>query len=198
MNDAWLEPEQTIQNKCRGRYHWESFGEMAEWCQTKCPVRCRYEKRYPFEDAYFVPGLGKLTKDQFEKLRTCTIAFTMIPDYDDSGREVHWYMTAYGHDGAVFVKGFKDGVLETTRNEIEAKHFYSDDEADKVLEYLRDTQHPWTIALQDFKGNESVSACVHYPNRYWNNNGNLQPSLMHKTVQEWNEEHEQQYKEKKI
>lgn len=111
MNDVWLEPKQILQNKCIGRHHWESFGEMCEWCQTKCPVRCRYEKRYPFEDAYFVPGLGKLTKDQFEKLRTCTIAFTMIPDYDDSGREVHWYFTAYGHDGAVFVKSFKDGVL---------------------------------------------------------------------------------------
>jgi hypothetical protein len=191
MNSVWLKPEQTLQNKCRGRHHWESFEEMAVWCRTKCPVQCRWDKRYPFEDAYFVPGLGKLTKDQFEKLQTCTIAFTMVPEHDINGHEEHWYLTAYGHNGAVFVKSFKDGVLETTRNAIEAKHFYSDDEADKVLEYLRDTQHPWTIALQDFEGNKSVCASVHYPNRNWNNNGNLQPSLMHKTVREWDEEHNQ-------
>lgn len=140
-----------------------------------------------------------MTKDQFEKLHTCTIAFTKTPNYNNSGYEVHWYFTAYGlDDDAVFVKSFEDGVLETTRNEIEAKHFYSDDEVDKALEYLRDTQHPWTIALQDFEGNKSVSAGVHYPNSYWSNNGNLQPSMMHKTVREWNEEHKQQYKEKKI
>ena len=114
----------------------------------------------------------------------------MIPDYDNSGRVLHSYFTAYGLHGAVFVKSFNDGVLETTRNEIEAKHFYSDDEADKVLEYIRDTQHPWTIALQDFKGDKSVAACVHYPNYHWGNNGNLQPALMHKTVREWYEEYE--------
>lgn len=191
MNDAWLKPERILKISCMGRHHWESFEEMVEWCQTKCPVQCRWDKRHPFEEVYIVPGLRKLTKDQFEKLQTCTIAFTMVPDHDINGHEVHWYMTAYGHNGAVFVKSFKDGVLETTRNAIEAKHFYSDDEANKVLEYLRDTQHPWTIALQDFEGNKSVSAGVHYPNGYWRNNGNLQPSLMHKTVREWDEEHEQ-------
>ena len=191
MNDVWLKPEQILQNKCRGRHNWESFREMTEWCQTKCPVQCRYDKRYPFEEVYIVPGLERLTKNQFEKLRTCTIAFTMVPEYDNSGREIHRYSTAYGYDDAVFVKSFKDGVLKTTRNEIEAKHFYSDNEADEILEYLRDIQHPWTIALRDFEGNESVSACVHYPNFHWNNNGNLQPALIHKTVQEWHKEHEQ-------
>lgn len=196
MNESWLKPQKEIRNGCWGRYHWKSFEDMVEWCQTKCPVRCRYDKRYPFEDSYFVPGLGELNRYQFDKLRTCTIAFTTIPDYDLEGREVHKYFTAYGHDGAVFVKNFKDDVLETTRNVIEAKHFYYDDEVDKVLEYLRDTQHPWTIALQEFNGNKSVSACVHYPNHHWNNNGNLQPSLMRKTMQEWKEEHEQQYKER--
>lgn len=185
MIKKWLEPVLTLQDKCRGRYRWESFEDMAEWCQTKCPVQCRYDKRYPFKKLYNLPGLGELTETQFEKLRTSTIAFTTIPEYDSSGNEVHRCITAYGLDGAVFVKSFKDGILETTRNEIEAKHFYSDEEADKVLEYLRDTQHPWTIALRDFEGYNSVSACVHYPNENWDNNGNLQPALINKTVLEW-------------
>lgn len=181
----WFKPVLTLQNKCRGRYRGKSIEEMVEWCQTKCPVQCRYYKRHPFEEVYIICGIGELTKSQFENFRTSTIAFTMIPEYNSDGNEVHRYFTAYGYNGAEFVKSFKDGVLETTRNKTEAKHFYSDDDADSVLEYLRDVKHPWTIALHNFKGNESVSACVHYPNYNWDDNGNLQPSLINKTVQEW-------------
>lgn len=186
----WLEPVLTLQDKCIGRYRGKSIEEMVEWCQTKCPVQCRYYKRYPFEEVYVICGIGELTKNQFKNFRTSIIAFTMIPEYDYNGNEKHSYFTAYGYNGAVFVKSFKEGVLETTQNETEAKHFYSDEEADKVLEYLRDVKHPWTIALHDFKGFESICACVHYPNYNWSNNGNLQPALIHKTVQEWCEDHE--------
>lgn len=187
MNVEWFKPVLTLQNKCRGRYRGKSIEEMVEWCQTKCPVHCSY-KGYPFEKSYVVCN-KTLTEPQFRNFRTSTIAFTMIPEYDSNGNEVHNYFTAYGYNGAVFVKDFKEGILETTRDKMEAKHFYLDDEADKVLEYLRDVKHPWTIALHDFKGYESVSACVHYPNYNWSNNGNLQPALIHKTVQEWCEEH---------
>jgi len=190
MNVEWLKPKLTLQNKCRGRYKWKSFKEMTEWCETKCPIQCRYDKRYPFEKFYIVRSIGRLTESQFKNFRTSTIAFTVIPEYNSNGDEVHSYFTAYGHDGAVFVKDFKDNILETTQDKMEAKHFYLDDEADKVLEYLRDVKHPWTIALHNFKGYESVSACVHYPNYNWSNNGNLQPALIHKTVQEWCKDHE--------
>lgn len=183
MNIEWTKPRLSLQDKCRGRHRWKSFEEMFEWCQTKCPIQCRYNKRYPFEKTYIVSD-KILTESQFKNFRTSTIAFTMIPEYDSNNNEVHNYFTAYGHRGAVFVKDFKDGILETTRDMKETKHFYSDDEADKVLEYLRDVKHPWTIALHNFKGYESVSACVHYPNYNWNNNGNLQPALINKTVQE--------------
>ena len=189
--DEWCEKEYYLLDKCRCRYGYTSVEDMYDFCMTKCILKehCGF-MRTPFVYKYYVPGLGPISEHAFEELKTCIVAFSTTPEYDSSGREYHSCGIIYNKVDTVFVKDFRDGNLVTTREINEAKHFTSDKECDDALEYVVNNKKPFTIVVVDYKGNKIVCECVHYPNRYWSINGNLQPSLMHKSVNEWHQEHD--------
>ena len=190
MKEEWCKKDYYLLDKCRCRYGYTSIEDMYGFCMNKCRLKehCGY-MRTPFVYKYYVPGLGPISEHAFEELRTCIIAVKIIPEYVN-GHPWRSCSIIYDTINTFFVKDFKDGNLITTRDMIEAKHFTSDKECDCVMEYIVNNKNPFTMVVAEYKGNKITSICVHYPNEYWSINGGLQPSLMHKSVNEWHQEHD--------
>ena len=187
IDKEWCEKVNYLKDMCRCRYAYTSVEDMYDFCMTKCRLkeRCGF-MRTPFVYKYNVPGLGLISEHGFEKLITCIVAFTDVPERDYR----HTYDIIFDKFNTFFVKDFKDGNLITTRNMIEAKHFTSDKECDDVMEYIVNNKNPFTMVVVEYKGNEISSECVHYPNKHWSINECLMPSLMNKSVKEWHKEHD--------
>lgn len=187
IGDEWCEKVNHLKDICRCRYSYTSVEDMYDFCMTKCRLkeRCGF-MRTPFVYKYNVPGLGLISERGFEELKTCIVAFTDVPECGYR----HTYNIIFDKFNTFFVKDFKDGNLITTRNMIEAKHFTSDKECDDAMEYIVNNKNPFTMVVVEYKGNDITSECVHYPNRHWDCNGQLLPSMMHRSVKEWHKEHD--------
>ena len=170
-----MEKRFRLRDKCRGRFGYPSNEHDIFVECGKCRMECR--DRNPIEYVYDVPGYGEVSEERFRNLTSCVVLFSTEPEYTYSC-ECH----------GKFVKWFKDGRLETTREEEEAERFFRDTDVDRVMETLRKTYPVWTIAVWEYKGDRRMSEVAHYPNEHWGDNDNLQPSLMHKTVGDWLEE----------
>ena len=126
-------------------------------------------------------------------MRSCIVLFTTEPEYwdDEKTKPLHSYSGSFFHKNPVYyVTSYKDGVIGTSRNEKDAKHFTNDVECTKCMEQIVATKNPWTIAVWNYETKQygdkrRVSECVHYPNVHWHRNNNLQPSLMYRSVSDF-------------
>lgn len=189
-SDEWCEKVNHLKDICQCRYAYTSVADMYNFCMTKCRLKehCGF-MRTPFVDKYYVNGLGLISEHSFRELKTCIIVIKINPEYVNGHPWRSCTSMLYGDVNSVFVKDFKDGELITTRNRCEAKHFMSDQECDEVMEYIVNNKRPFAITVAEYKGTNIISSGIRYPNKYWNINSGLQPSLMHKSVKQWYEEH---------
>lgn len=126
-------------------------------------------------------------------MRSCIVLFTTTPEYwdDEKAKPLHSYSGSFFHKNPIYyVTSYKDGVIGTSRNEKDAKHFTNDVECTKCMEQIVATKNPWTIAVWNYETKQygdkrRVSECVHYPNVHWHRNNNLQPSLMYRSVSDF-------------
>lgn len=126
-------------------------------------------------------------------MRSCIVLFTTEPEYwdDKKSKPLHSYSGSFFHKNPVYyVTSYKDGIIGTSRNEKDAKHFTNDVECTKCMEQIVATKNPWTIAVWNYETKQygdkkRVSECVHYPNVHWHRNNNLQPSLMYRSVSDF-------------
>ena len=127
-------------------------------------------------------------------MRSCIVLFTTTPEYwdDEKKRPLHYYGGSF-HFGTpiYYVTSYKDGRIGTSLNKKDAKHFTDDVECTKCMEQIVATKKPWTIAVWDYETNKYgdkklTFESVHYPNEHWGNNNNLQPSLMYRSVSDFN------------
>ena len=121
-------------------------------------------------------------------MRSCIVLFTTEPEYwdDEKTKPLHSYSGSFFHKNPVYyVTSYKDGVIGTSRNEKDAKHFTNDVECTKCMEQIVATKNPWTIAVHSYNGDKAIAECVHYPNEHWGKNNNLQPSLMNMSVSDF-------------
>lgn len=177
-----------LKDKCRGRgFHPGTYDEALEICNNvckRCPERFRDPiKEKPVNGTFGIGGFGLTNNFKPEKYNV--VVFSTIPEYTKDGEPWHTYWVSTSLDRK-FVKSFKDGKLKTTNNENEAYKFRDDDECTACMEFIIKNEHPWTIALWD-----DVGQMVAYPNEHWWKNNNLMPSLMHRTVTEFNERFEE-------
>ena len=118
-------------------------------------------------------------------MKSCIVLFTMIPEYwdDEKTRPLHSYMGSFCHKNPVYyVESYKNGNIKVTYDKEKAKRFTDDIECTKCMEQIIATRHPWTIAVWHYERGNCLCECVHYPNEHWNDNNNLQPSLMNRSV----------------
>ena len=126
-------------------------------------------------------------------MRSCIVLFTTEPEYwdDEKTKSLHSYSGSFFHKNPVYyVTSYKDGVIGTSRNEKDAKHFTNDVECTKCMEQIVATKNPWTIAVWHYENTQygdkrRICECVHYPNVHWHRNNNLQPSLMNRSVSDF-------------
>ena len=118
-------------------------------------------------------------------MRSSIVLFTTTPEYLD-GKPMHSYMGSWlGQNTIYYVKSYKDGQAEITLDRNNAKHFTNDGVCTKCMEHIIATRNPWTIAVWEYKDGRCIANCVHYPNKHWSENNNLQPSLMNMSVSEF-------------
>ena len=131
-------------------------------------------------------GIGYVSEGKYGKMNNCKVVFSREKDYTGNGKEWH---TCRCESDRWFVKEYEEGRIELTRDEDEAMRFFSDGDVDECMKVILEKYHPWTLAIWDYVGDRGVSECVHYPNGHWWENGDLQPSLMNKSVGDWKREH---------
>lgn len=176
--------EYTLKNRCRGRFGYpSSLREGYEMC-GRCTMNCR--DRDPWEEKVYVPGKGYVSSSGYDKMENCVILFSRARSYDCKGNEWHTCMCEMDQ---TFVKRWdmEKRELELTRREEEACQFFSDEEVDSCMEYIKEKHDPWTIATWNYQGDAIKSEVAHYPNEYWACNDRLQPSLMYEDVIGWHE-----------
>ena len=121
-------------------------------------------------------------------MKSCIVLFTTIPEYwdDEKTRPLHSYMGSFCHKNPVYyVESYKDGNIKVTYDKEKAKRFTNDVECTKCMEQIIATRNPWTIAVWHYERGNCLCERVHYPNEHWNDNNNLQPSLMNRSVMEF-------------
>lgn len=121
-------------------------------------------------------------------MRSCIVLFTTTPEYwdDEKTKPLHSYSGSFFHKNPVYyVTSYKDGKIGISRYKEDAKYFTDDVECTKCMEQIVATKNPWTIAVWHYKGNKCEFECVHYPNEHWHRNNNLQPSLMNRSVSDF-------------
>ena len=92
-------------------------------------------------------------------------------------------MGSFCHKNPVYyVTSYENGRIETSCDEKDAKHFTDDIECTKCMEQIIATRHPWTIAVWHYERGKCLCEGVHYPNENWKDNNNLQPSLMNRSI----------------
>jgi hypothetical protein len=126
-------------------------------------------------------------------MRSCIVLFTTTPEYrdDEKRKPLHYYGGGF-HFGipTYYVTSYKDGRIGTSLNKKDAKHFTNDVECTKCMEQIVATKNPWTIAVWNYETNKYgekklTFEGVHYPNEHWSRNNNLQPSLMYRSVSDF-------------
>jgi len=172
-----------LKNKCRGRFGYPLTEEEMYLMCEKCHG-CRAKD--PIEYEYYIPELGYIKEGEYNKKRNCIIVFSTNKEYYADGTPRHDCLCERDRN---FVKGFKDGKLITTREEDEAYQFFLDEQVDSCMSYILAHKNPWTVSIWNYEGNKIVLESVHYPNEHWSINGNLQPSLMNKTLSQWHGGH---------
>lgn len=101
-------------------------------------------------------------------------------------RPLHSYMGSFCYKNPVYyIESYKNGNIKVTYDKEKAKRFTDDVECTKCMEQIIATRHPWTIAVWHYERGNCLCECVHYPNEHWNDNNNLQPSLMNRSVMEF-------------
>ena len=118
-------------------------------------------------------------------MKNCIVLFTTTPEYwdDEKTRPLHSYSGSFFHKNPIYyVESYKNGNIEITYDKEKAKRFTDDIECTKCMEQIISTRNPWTIAVWHYEGNRCVCECVHYPNEHWHRNNNLQPSLMYRSI----------------
>ena len=126
-------------------------------------------------------------------MRSCIVLFTTTPEYwdDEKTKPLHFYLGSFLHKNPIYyVTSYKDGIIGTSHNEKDAKHFTNDVECTKCMEQIVATKNPWTIAVWHYETKQygdkrRIFECVHYPNEHWHRNNNLQPSLMYRSVSDF-------------
>ena len=119
-------------------------------------------------------------------MKNCIVLFTDDPEYwdDEEKKPLHHYSGSFTKT-VFYIKSFKDDVFWITTDIDMAMRFTDDNLCTRCMERIIETKNPWTIAVWSYEGKKMVAQCVHYPNTYWSENGNLQPSLMNRTVSEF-------------
>lgn len=119
-------------------------------------------------------------------MRNNIVLFSEDPEYwdDEEKKPLHHYSGSFLNT-VFYIKSFVDDVFEITTDIDRAMRFTDDDLCTRCMERLIETKNPWTIAVWNYVGERLVAQGVHYPNTYWSENGNLQPSLMNRTVSEF-------------
>lgn len=114
------------------------------------------------------------------------VLFTEDPEYwdDDEKKPLHHYSGSFLNT-VFYIKSFVDDVFEITTDIDKAMRFTDDNLCTRCMERIIETKNPWTISVWSYVGGKMVAQGVHYPNTYWSENGNLQPSLMNRTVSEF-------------
>ena len=118
-------------------------------------------------------------------MKSCIVLFTTIPEYwdDEKTRPLHSYMGSFCHKNPVYyVESYKNGNIKVTYDKEKAKRFTNDVECTKCMEQIIATRNPWTIAVWHYERGNCLCECVHYPNEHWKDNNNLQPSLMNRSI----------------
>ena len=121
-------------------------------------------------------------------MKNCIVLFTDDPEYwdDEEKKPLHHYSGSFLNMNTVFyIKSFIDDVFEITTDIDKAMKFADDNLCTRCMERIIETKNPWTIAVWSYEGKKMVAQCVHYPNTHWSRNGNLQPSLMKRSVSEF-------------
>ena len=115
---------------------------------------------------------------------TSIIIFSTQPEYDFKGNPTYSYL---GGNRKQFVRGFNNeqGVTDVVYTEEDAMHFKDDAKCTECMEWIVANKNPFQIAVWEYKNGKLLSQCVHYPNKNWGKNNNLQPSLMYISVSEY-------------
>jgi hypothetical protein len=131
------------------------------------------------------------------------LAVSLVPEYYSDGREAHTYWGAFHPWNLRFVKSFdvKKQDIEFTTDENDALFFVDDGLCTECMEVLIEKYKAFTISIWHYGRPskhlyglsteiELQSEIVAYPNEHWWKNGNLMPSLMHRSIDEFYEEKE--------
>ena len=91
----------------------------------------------------------------------------------------------FGRNTVYYIKSYKNGEIDITYDKKDAMRFTNDDLCTECMEQIIATKNPWTIAVHSYSGDKAIAECVHYPNKHWGKNNNLQPSLMNMSVSDF-------------
>jgi hypothetical protein len=126
------------------------------------------------------------------------LAISLVPEYYSDGRDAHPCWGAFHSWNTRFVKSFdvKKQDIEFTTDENDALFFIDDDLCTECMEVLIEKYKAFTISIWHYDEPDRFfpsgknSEVVAYPNEHWWKNGNLMPSLMHRSVDKFYEEKE--------
>ena len=164
VNRGKYTPEEVQMQLC-GR----GYDPMVIEYLCKCSETIRSEKPQPIPKSIFSPPPPRPKKRNYAK-----IVIAKDPEYHTDGTAWHSYWGGW-FGNRFFVKSFKDGKVELSKEEKDACKFYDDRECDECMARLIIDHHVWTISIWEdgFQG-------VHYPNNHWCDNGFLQPSFINR------------------